>query len=82
MNEIGGSHAQRDLFELLLLDAAVKSDRLVEAQLKMETRRRIEPGSVPLNTALTMVYGKLGLPALAKAARERADLERRRHVGR
>jgi hypothetical protein len=81
MNEVGGSHAQRDLFEQLLLDAALKSGRLVEAQLKMEARRRIEPGSVPLNTALTMVYGKLGLPALAKAARERADLERRRHVG-
>jgi hypothetical protein len=70
--EAGGSHAQRDLFELILLDAAVKSGRVVAAQRMLELRRMTDPDGVPVNAALAEVYGQLGLPALADQARERS----------
>ena len=43
MTEIGGSHAQRDLFEQILLDAAIKSRRTVAAQQMLELRRIADP---------------------------------------
>jgi hypothetical protein len=79
MAEAGGSHAQRDLFEQLLLDAALKSGRLGGAQRMLELRRRADPYGVPVNTALAAVYGKLGLSSLAEQARGRAALTRARH---
>jgi len=79
MTEIGGSHAQRDLFEQILLDAALKSGRLVSAQQMLELRRQADPDGVPVNTALADMYGKLGLPQLAEQARARAALTRTRH---
>jgi hypothetical protein len=78
--ETGGSHAQRDLFEQILLDAALKSGRLVSAQQQLERRRSADPHGVPLNTALAGVYGKLGLSSLAEQARSRAALTRARHA--
>src|SRR5580698_1220413 len=39
MVEVGGSHAQRDLFEQILLDTAVKDGRLTCAQQMLELRR-------------------------------------------
>jgi tetratricopeptide (TPR) repeat protein len=77
--ETGGSHAQRDLFEQILLDAALKSGRLVNAQQQLEQRRSADPNGVPVNTALADVYGKLGLSSLAAQARSRAALTRARH---
>jgi hypothetical protein len=77
--EAGGSHAQRDLFEQILLDAAMKSGRLVNAQQQLELRRSADPNGVPVNTALAEVYAKLGLNALAEQARGRAALTRARH---
>ncbi len=79
MLEAGGSHAQRDLFEQLLLDAAIKSGRLVLAQQLLEQRRTYDPDGVPLNTALAAVYDALGLPTLAQQARLRAQVTRARH---
>jgi hypothetical protein len=79
MTEIGGSHAQRDLFEQILLDAALKSGRLINAQQMLELRRHADPDGVPVNTALADIYGKLGLPQLAEQARVRAALTRTRH---
>lgn len=70
--EIGGSHAQRDLFEQLHLDAVVKGGSLIEAQQMLERRRAHEPDGVPLNRLLADVYAKLGLPAEAAAAARRA----------
>jgi hypothetical protein len=81
MAEIGGSHAQRDLFEQILLDAALKSGRLVGAQQMLELRRHADPDGVPVNCALADIYGKLGLPQLAQQARARAARTRARHVG-
>jgi tetratricopeptide (TPR) repeat protein len=77
--EIGGSHAQRDLFEQILLDAALKSGRLVSAQQMLELRRHADPDGVPVNMALADIYGRLGLPQLAERARARAVHTRTRY---
>jgi hypothetical protein len=79
MTEAGGSHAQRDLFEQILLDAALKSGRTSRAQQMLELRRSADPYGVPVNAALAAVYAKLGLSSLADQARSRAALTRARH---
>jgi tetratricopeptide (TPR) repeat protein len=79
MAEIGGSHAQRDLFDQILLDTALKSGRLVAAQQMLELRRMVDPNGVPVNTALAAVYAKLGLHEVAGRARARAALTRSRY---
>lgn len=68
MAEIGGSHAQRDLFEQVHLDALMKTERLAQAQQVLEMRRTFDPDGVPLNRMLAEVYQKTGLPELAAAA--------------
>ncbi len=77
--EAGGSHAQRDLFQQVLVDAAVKSGRSAAAQQMLELRRASDPYGVPVNEALAAVYAGLGLPELADRASERAALTRARH---
>jgi tetratricopeptide (TPR) repeat protein len=77
--EVGGSHAQRDLFEQILLDAAIESGREVAAQRMLELRRETDPEGVPVNTALGAVYARLGLPGLAREAQARAAATRARH---
>jgi Flp pilus assembly protein TadD len=81
MLEAGGSHAQRDLFEQILLDAAIKSGRSTSAQQLLEQRRQSDPDGVPLNTSLGAVYARLGLSQLAEQALGRAALTRARHAG-
>ncbi|MEM9751156.1 MAG: tetratricopeptide repeat protein, partial [Pseudomonadota bacterium] len=61
MVEAGGSHAQRDLFQLIHEDALVKSGDLVAAQQLLEQRRRAAPGDVAVNATLKDVYKGLGL---------------------
>lgn len=82
MVEVGGSHAQRDLFEQVLLDAAIKSGRLPVAQHTLELRRMADPFGVPVNNALAAVYDQLGLPTVADQARSRAALTLARHPSR
>jgi hypothetical protein len=77
MVEAGGSHAQRDLFEQVLLDSAVKDGRLACAQQMLELRRRADPNGAPVNRALAVVYDRLGLAHLAQQARTRARRPRR-----
>lgn len=72
MAEIGGSHAQRDLFEQVHLDALMKTERLATAQQVLEMRRTFDPDGIPLNQMLAQVYDKTGLPDLAAQARRRA----------
>jgi hypothetical protein len=79
MAQIGGSHAQRDLFEQILVDSAVKSGRSADAQQMLERRRASDPDGVPVNMALAAAYGKLGLPQLADQARARAAMMRSRY---
>ncbi len=72
MSECGGSHAQRDLFEQIHLDALVQDGRASSAQQVLEMRRTYDPDGVPLNLLLGDVYAKSGLPSLAEEARARA----------
>jgi hypothetical protein len=69
LSHLGGSHAQRDLFALVLLDAQVKAGAWADAQQALELRRVHDPRSVPLNTTLARVYDALGLPEQAAAGR-------------
>lgn len=57
--EIGGSHAQRDLFGQLLLDAHLKLGNWRIAQDMLEMRRTWDPDGVPLNRALAEVRSHL-----------------------
>jgi tetratricopeptide (TPR) repeat protein len=59
--EIGGSHAQRDLFDLIYLDALIKSGGYVAAHNILELRKGWDADSEPNNRALATVYEKLGL---------------------
>jgi len=69
LQEIGGSHAQRGLFQELLLDAYLRSERLAPAQQYLELEHQTRPG-VPLTLRrLARVYEDLDLPARALAAR-------------
>jgi len=68
---LGGSHAQRDLFALVLLDAQIRAGALGDAQQALELRRIHDPHSVPVNTALARIYDALGLPELAADALSR-----------
>jgi tetratricopeptide (TPR) repeat protein len=70
--EVGGSHAQRDFFEQIALNATIRSGRLSEAQQALELRRAFDPDGVPLNRTLAEVYDRLGLPIEAAKARARA----------
>jgi hypothetical protein len=72
MLEIGGSHAQRDLFQQFYLDSLVRSGARVAAQQLLEERRRFEPDGVALNRTLAALYGELGLPVQAAEAAARA----------
>ncbi len=72
MAECGGSHAQRDLFEQIHLDALVQDGRASAAQQVLEMRRTYDPDGVPLNLLLAEIYTKTGLPDLAEEARARA----------
>src|SRR5690606_21619144 len=60
LTEIGGSHAQRDLFGQLLLDAHMKAGHWDIAAGMLEMRRTWDPDGVPTNRMLAKVYCKLG----------------------
>ncbi|WP_226017342.1 tetratricopeptide repeat protein [Novosphingobium sp. FKTRR1] len=68
---LGGSHAQRDLFDVLRVDALVRSGDWAAAQQALEVRRASDPDGVPINTALAQVYDALDLPVQAAVARAR-----------
>ena len=63
MTEIGGSHAQRDLFGQLLLDAHIKLGNWQIARQMLEMRRTWDPEGVPVNRALSLVNQRLGAAA-------------------
>ena len=64
--EIGGSHAQRDLFEQITDDALIRSKKLAAAQNRLEQRRAGNPHSAPTLQKLAAVYRGLGLPGEAE----------------
>ena len=59
IGRIGGSHAQRDLFEQLLLDARLRSGQWEKARKTLEFRQRFEPDSPILKQRLDEVYARL-----------------------
>ena len=61
--EIGGSHAQRDLFDLVYLDALIKSDGYVAAYDILELRKGWDVDSVPNNEALAAMSKELNISA-------------------
>ncbi|WP_248747684.1 tetratricopeptide repeat protein [Pseudomonas sp. MWU12-2037] len=71
LNDIGGSHAQRDLFAQIELDARLRGGDWRAAQQTLELRRGYDPLDVPTNRHLEQVYTELGLPVQASQARER-----------
>jgi hypothetical protein len=61
LQTIGGSHAQRDLFEQLHLDALVRAGQWRSAQHLMQQRANACPQSLRLKRQLRPVYAALGL---------------------
>ena len=70
MIEIGGSHAQRDLFEQVYLDARVRTGTeasLTGAQGILQQQLNGQPESLRLRRQTAEVYEKLGLGALPRS---------------
>lgn len=65
LTEIGGSHAQRDLFAQVHLDALIRSGRLPAAQNLLQQQLRSQPESVRLRRQVAGVYEGLGLGGIA-----------------
>ncbi|MBA2965065.1 MULTISPECIES: tetratricopeptide repeat protein [Ramlibacter] len=59
--EIGGSHAQRDLFAQIHLDALVRSGHLGGAQNLLQPQLRAQPESRRLRRQAAALYAALGL---------------------
>ena len=62
MAECGGSHAQRDLFEQIHLDALVRDGRASAAQQVLEMSRAYDPEGVPLTLRLGGHHEQSGMP--------------------
>ncbi|MGO9817455.1 MAG: tetratricopeptide repeat protein [Acidocella sp.] len=77
---LGGSHAQRGLFHIFLVDSLIKGGQPGRAQLILERQRAGFPDDVPLNRKLAGIYTALNLPAQAEAARARAEAAAQRFV--
>jgi len=58
---IGGSHAQRDLFEQILLDAKLRAGHWEAARRTLEHRKQWEPESPLLHERLNNVYQQLNM---------------------
>src|SRR6056297_493896 len=72
LTEIGGSHAQRDLFDQIWLDALIRTGRLGQAQRILEQRREASPEAKPAYGKLALIYDRLDLPAEAGRMMARA----------
>ncbi len=68
MLEIGGSHAQRDLFSQLLLDAHRRCGNWAIARRMMEMRRTWDPDSVPLSRMIGEADRALGTQEWRRSA--------------
>jgi len=65
--EIGGSHAQRDLFSQVHVDALMKSGQLAGAQNLLGQAVRAQPESLRLKRQAAQVYAGLGLGSVASS---------------
>jgi hypothetical protein len=67
MVEIGGSHAQRDLFEQMHVDALMAAGRWAAAQHALQPAASARPRSRRLATRLRRTYRALGLEGATDA---------------
>jgi hypothetical protein len=58
---VGGSHAQRDLFHQIYLDALARSGQWATVQNLLQPQANAQPGSLRLARQLRAVYGALAL---------------------
>ena len=65
--EIGGSHAQRDLFGQIHLDALMHCGNWSAAQQILQPHANTQPQSARLHRQLSQVYRRLGLAEAAEA---------------
>jgi hypothetical protein len=65
LTAIGGSHAQRDLFEQFYIDSLQRCGRWAGAQNLLQPRVNAQPKSERLRRQVHEVYAALGLPKLA-----------------
>ncbi|MDB5875227.1 MAG: hypothetical protein JWQ07_4669 [Ramlibacter sp.] len=65
LTEIGGSHAQRDLFSQVYLGAMVRSGQFAGAQHLLAQQVRGQPESARLKRQAASVYAELGLGSVA-----------------
>jgi hypothetical protein len=70
VREIGGSHAQRDVFEQLLIDAAWRGRRLDVAAALLAERTARRPGNLWGWKQRAAVLDALGAAGAAEARRE------------
>ena len=61
LREIGGSHAQRDLFQQLYVDALLRSGQTVEAQQLLQQQARLQPESARLGRQAMQAAQSLGI---------------------
>ena len=62
LGAIGGSHAQRDLFDQIYLDALMRSGQWAAAQQIVQPRLRAHPESLRMKRQGEQIYASLGLP--------------------
>jgi len=73
MVRLGGSHAQRDLFDLVLIDAAVRSGRLATARSLLAERVACRPDNCWGWLEYERVARAMGDGVVADRARDRVD---------
>jgi predicted Zn-dependent protease len=71
---IGGSHAQRDLFDQLLIDAARRGDRLDDATSLLAERTSRRPRNIWAWREYASVLAAVGAPESAAADRRLSQL--------
>ena len=62
---IGGSHAQRDLFEQIHLDALLRSGQWAGALNRLQPAAHVQPQSVRIQRLLNQTSRALGLPTMS-----------------
>jgi len=73
LNDIGGSHAQRDVFDQLLLDSAIKSNRLRLANSLVSERLSLRPDNPDNWQWYGEINQKLGNRGKAESALKKAE---------
>lgn len=77
LHEMGGSDAQRDLFEQIYLDCLIRAEEINQARQLLE-KRAAARGNIPsIHRGLALIYEELGLIVEAnQAAHQAAELSR------